>query len=417
MLFSSCAEFTTTVKETVPKKNSNKSNSIKINKKKIDDDIVLSRYYKPIELDTGYNCLDTDDERRLYNGIVEHAADYNDGSKDSDGNYIITSFTLDNCSLTSKEVSKVFFAIELDKPDYFWLANPYSYVVDGNNFTLTLCSPFTYKQYEKYRGQLNSVINSVLKSLKPNMSEFERELYIHDYLVKNCVYKEKADDNDNRYTIYGCLVEQSAVCEGYKNAFQQLLAYCGIKSYGVSGSLDDSDNVDHVWNAVRINGKYYHTDVTWDDAEDIVMYDYFNLTTKEIKHTHSIAEMFDNVPDSADLSGETIKSYNLLVPDCKAKKYNYYRYFGSKLKNMSDNTLAEDLAEAAKNHDEYFYISVDKKLNFTTTYDQLFSDDIFLFAGYIDDANSILGSEVLQTSVSVLKREWLGTIIVVLKYN
>ena len=249
------------------------------------------------------------------------------------------------------------------------------------------------------------------------MSELERELYIHDYLVKNCVYKDKADDNDNRYTIYGCLVEQSAVCEGYKNAFQQLLAYCGIKSYGVSGSLDDSDNVDHVWNAVRIDGEYYHTDVTWDDAEDMVMYDYFNLTTKEIRHTHSIAEMFDDIPDSTDFSGATVKSYNLIVPDCKSEKYNYYRYFGSKVKSMADNTIAEDLAKAAENHDDFFYISVDKKLNYTTTYDQLFSDDIFLFAGYIDDANSILGSDVLQTSVSVLKRKWLRTIIVALKYN
>lgn len=417
VLFSSCMEINTTVKETIPKKNTNKSNSIKINKKKIDEDIVLSPYYEPIVLDTGYNCLDTDDERRLYNGIVEHAADYDDGSMDSDGNYVITTFTLDNCSLTSKEVSKVFFAIELDKPDFFWLANPYSYSVTGNSFSLSISSPFTYEQYEKYRGQLNSVINSVLKGLKPDMSELERELYIHDYLVKNCVYKDKADDNDNRYTIYGCLVEQSAVCEGYKNAFQQLLAYCGIKSYGVSGSLDDSDNVDHVWNAVRIDGEYYHTDVTWDDAEDMVMYDYFNLTTKEIKHTHSIAEMFDDIPDSTDFSGATVKSYNLIVPDCKSEKYNYYRYFGSKVKSMADNTIAEDLAKAAENHDDFFYISVGKKLNYTTTYDQLFSDDIFLFAGYIDDANSILGSDVLQTSVSVLKRKWLRTIIVALKYN
>ncbi|MBQ7504927.1 MAG: hypothetical protein IJT79_06395 [Ruminococcus sp.] len=417
VLFSSCMDFTTTVSETIPKKNTNKSNSIKINKKKIDEDIVLSPYYEPVELDTGYNCLDTNDEKRLYNGIVEHAADYDDGTKDSDGNYVITTFTLDNCSLTSKEVSKVFFAIELDKPDFFWLANPYSYSVVENSFSLTISSPFTYEQYEKRRGQLNSVINSVLKGLKPKMSELERELYIHDYLVKNCVYKDKADDNDNRYTIYGCLVEQSAVCEGYKNAFQQLLAYCGIKSYGISGSLDNSENIDHVWNAVRIDGEYYHTDVTWDDAEDMVMYDYFNLTTKQIKRTHSIAEMFDDIPDSTDFSGDTVKSYNLIVPDCTSDKYNYYKYFGSKIQSMADNTLAEDLAKAAERHDDFFYISVGKKLNYTTTYDQLFSDDIFLFAGYIDDANSILGSDVLQTSVSVLKRKWLRAIIVALKYN
>ncbi len=417
MLFSSCIDITTTVEERASKKNTNKENSIKINKKKIDDDIVLSPYYEPVELDTGYNCLDTYDQQRLYNGIVEHAADFTDGTKDEDGNYTITTFTLEDCDLSSKEISKVFFAIELDKPDFFWLANPYSYAITGSSFSLTLSSTMSYKKYEKYRGQLNSVINSVLKGLKPNMSEFERELYVHDYLVKNCVYEEKTSSKDNRYTIYGCLVDQSAVCEGYKNAFQQLLAYCGIKSFGVSGSLDNSESIDHVWNAVMIDGDYYYTDVTWDDSEDMVMYDYFNLTSKELTHSHSIAEKFDDVSDAADFDSSEVLSYNLYIPECKATKYNYYRYFGTKLKDMNKNSLIDDLAKAAGNGDEYFYISVGKGLNFKTTYDQLFSDEVFMFARYIDEANSQLGQNVLQTSVSVLKREWLKTIIVELKYN
>lgn len=415
-LLSSCSDKVTTIEEDTSKKNTNKSNSITINKEKIDDDIVLSPYYEPVYLDTGYNCLDNDNQRRLYNGIVEHSADFSDGSLDEDGNYIIASFRLDDCIMSAKDISKVFYAIDLDKPDYFWLANPYSYILSSNGITLTLTSSITYEEYEKRRGQLNSVINSVLKGLKPDMSEFERELYIHDYLVKNCVYNENSD-NSNRYTIYGCLVDQSAVCEGYKNAFQQLLAYCGIKSYGVSGSLDDSDNIDHVWNAVLIEGDYYYTDVTWDDAEDIVMYDYFNLTTKELKHSHSIADTFDSVYEYEEYDADKALSYNLIVPECTAEKYNYYRYRGTSIKSMSDNTLVKDLAKAAERGDEFFYITVDKKLNFTTTFDQMFSDDVFLFAGYIDDANSKLGYDALQTAVSVLKREWLRTIIVELKYN
>lgn len=418
VLFTSCFAETETVRETTSnKKSKSKTSTVSVDTDSFDDDITLSPYYEPVTLDTGYNCLDTEDERRLYEGIVTHAADYDDGSKDDDGNYVITTFTLEDCSLTSREISKVFFAVELDKPEFFWLANPYSYVVSGSDFSLTLSSELTYDLYEEYRGKMNSVINAVLKSLKPDMSEFERELYIHDYLVDNCVYQEKATNNSNRYTAYGCLVEQSAVCEGYKNAFQLLLAYCGVKSFGVSGSLDDSDNIDHVWNAVELDGDYYYTDVTWDDTEDIAMYDYFNLTTEELLHSHSIAEKFDNVPDSVDFENNQIQSYNLVVPECTAEEYNYYRYFGTRLDSMTDNTLVEDLAKAAEQGDEYFYITVGDNLDFTTTYDQMFSDEVFMFVGYIDDANEMLGSDMLQTSVSVLKREWLRTIIVGLKYN
>lgn len=416
LFMSSCSYFTTTVKKVTPK-NTNKSNSVKINKKQIDDDIVLSPYYEPVNLDTGYYCLDTYDERRVYNEIVERADDFTDGTIDEDGNYTITTITLEDCELSSREISKVFFAIELDRPDFFWLANPYSYSVSDNDLSLTLSSTVSYSEYAKHSGQLNSVINSVLSELKPDMSELERELYIHDYLVKNCVYEEDSSDNFNRYTIYGCLVEQSAVCEGYKNAFQLLLAYCGVKSYGVSGSTNDSTNVDHVWNAVEIEGDYYYTDVTWDDAEDMVMYDYFNLTEKELLHSHSIAKMFDEVSDYVDFDSDEILNYNLIVPECTAQKYNYYRYFGTELKSMNDNNLVKDLAVAAENNDEYFYITVDDELNFKTTYDQMFSDEVFLFAGYIDDANSMLGYNALKTSVSVLKRKWLRAIIVELNYN
>ena len=41
----------------------------------------------------------------------------------------------------------------------------------------------------------------------------------------------------------------------------------------------------HAWNVIRIDGKYYHLDVTFDNTlsrDDAVRYDYVNLADKQI---------------------------------------------------------------------------------------------------------------------------------------
>ena len=43
----------------------------------------------------------------------------------------------------------------------------------------------------------------------------------------------------------------------------------------------------HVWNAVKIDDKWYHIDLTWDDpvvlnGSDTILYDYFLITSDEL---------------------------------------------------------------------------------------------------------------------------------------
>ena len=48
------------------------------------------------------------------------------------------------------------------------------------------------------------------------------------------------------------------VCEGYSKCYNNLLKKAGIESEFVSA-------YPHAWNLVKLNGKWYHMDVTWDD--------------------------------------------------------------------------------------------------------------------------------------------------------
>lgn len=416
LTFASCTEIVYKRTVTTSKiKNTNKNNSVAVDKSKLDDKIKLSPYYNKIELKSGYNSLDYSCEKKVYQAVLNHCTDFTEEMDDSKDDYLIKDFTVHNCKITKRQLAKSILAVFYDNPQFFWLDQPYIYSIEENSVTIKLCSIMSRKQYNKKLKQLNAVINKILSGLKKNMTKFELELYFHDYLVKNCKYLENKENDKESFTIYGCLVNQSAVCMGYTAAFQFLLSCVGIKSFPVYGESKDTG---HVWNAVKIGGSWYYTDVTWDDTDDFFMYDNFNITTNQLKETHKIVPTLTAYNDKELFKKGVIKSFNLIIPECTATKYNYYKKKGYILKSLSENNMSKKLASSAKKKERYFYIYVDtKKLNYNKTYKRLFSENIFDFSRYIKTANAILGYDALKTSARVTKKKTLNTITVELEYN
>lgn len=90
------------------------------------------------------------------------------------------------------------------------------------------------------------------------LSDVEKALLIHDRLCERCEYNYNFDNYC--YTMYGALAKGSAVCDGYTKAYSYLLRLCGIDCRACISSA-----LNHAWNLVKIDGIFYHTDVTWDD--------------------------------------------------------------------------------------------------------------------------------------------------------
>ena len=65
---------------------------------------------------------------------------------------------------------------------------------------------------------------------------------------------------------YGAVLRGTAVSEGYAMAFKAMCEKIGIKCLTVVGRLD---NIDHCWNIVRIDNKYYHVDVSVCDEKGL----------------------------------------------------------------------------------------------------------------------------------------------------
>ncbi|WP_284680425.1 stalk domain-containing protein [Aceticella autotrophica] len=170
--------------------------------------------------------------------------------------------------------------------------NPYTNIV---NFKFNYIYP--HDKLLKIKEQVNTKANEIISQIiKPDMTDLEKVKAIHDYIVKNTKYDfENSLKNTvpiESYTSYGVLINRVGVCQGYTAAFNLLAKMSGIDSIGVSGTSTNAlSSGPHSWNMIKVNGKIYYIDVTWDDPipdqGDKVAYDYFNVTEQQIEKDHS----------------------------------------------------------------------------------------------------------------------------------
>ncbi|MBP3803751.1 MAG: hypothetical protein J6I76_07615 [Oribacterium sp.] len=109
-------------------------------------------------------------------------------------------------------------------------------------------------------------IAALLPIIDPDMSDYDKAVAAHDWLCANCAYNEYSYNNDidiaSDYTADGPLLYGTSLCEGYAEAFRLFMNILQIENRMVVGYAGGGD---HAWNEVKIDGKWYAVDTTWDD--------------------------------------------------------------------------------------------------------------------------------------------------------
>ncbi len=197
------------------------------------------------------------------------------------------------------EMSAVFSALHSDYPEYFWLAGGYSGTCQSNDQVVVSVRPeysMTGSKLSSAKAALNKKVDELTKGLS-GKSDYEKSLILHDRVAKAVDYVF----TDNDQTAYGALVEGKAVCAGYSKAYQLLLHKVGIPAWCVMGYSNNpatNNPESHEWNLVQLDGKWYYTDVTWDDQGDTVYYAYLNVTSKQINEDHVVTDFKDYLPNA-----------------------------------------------------------------------------------------------------------------------
>lgn len=136
---------------------------------------------------------------------------------------------------------------------------------------------------EEFYAKADDIISNVITD---GMTELEKALKLHDYIVLHTVYDTEGTlpDLNGGSSAYDVLVSGNGVCEGYAKAYKYLLERVGIESIEVT-----SQDMNHAWNLVNIDGEWYHVDTTWDDpvpdAIGRVNHKYFMLSDEAIQQT------------------------------------------------------------------------------------------------------------------------------------
>ena len=120
-----------------------------------------------------------------------------------------------------------------------------------------------------------------------HLSDVDKVMAVHDYLVDNIEY---ADSHIVRRA-YGALIERKAVCQGYAQAFQKILSNLNIEGHTVIGyniPAEPEKPVLHEWNRVKLDGKWYYIDLTWDDTPWVTHrnYKHFLINTPMLGRDH-----------------------------------------------------------------------------------------------------------------------------------
>lgn len=174
-----------------------------------------------------------------------------------------------------------------------------------------------------------------------DMSEVERELAIHDWMISTCHYDEQAlgvldianKDSDNPH---GFLIDHRGICSGYSTSFQLLMDMLGIECITIHSSAHGDE---HAWNEVCLDGEWYFVDVTWDDPVPdkpghALRHDYFNASESFL------------LVDSHEWDIEAF-------PHATGTKYSYANLIATETESV--DALPQALEEQLKLHNDMQY--------------------------------------------------------------
>ena len=172
-------------------------------------------------------------------------------------------------------------------------------------YTYTVPLRMTYYTTASQEAELNKVVNEYVTSYKNSGTKSKYQIIydFNNYVCDNLTYDYTNLNNDYydlKYTAYAALINGTAVCQGYASLYYKLL-----DNMGINNTVVTSNQMNHIWNLVEYNGKWYHIDTTWNDGSDKAPYtNYFLWGKSDYPADHKYSDVTVNWK-------ETTPKYNI----------------------------------------------------------------------------------------------------------
>lgn len=241
-----------------------------------EEDIYIYERYYYLQLDSN--------AKKLYDGIIENieqlktgtytidfGKEFNDLLNKENGEELLNSYFQSAVNAVLLDNPEIFF---LDITKMYLLTKSTTYAFTGTTYEVSigpvdnesyLLDGFTETDIIVAESRVESIKSGIIRKFK-NDDKLDQIKSVHDYLVDNLEY-DSTFSNNNIYNMYGALVNNLTVCEGYAKAFKSIMDDLKIPCIVVCGYAQNSngETENHAWNYVRLDNEWYAIDTTWDD--------------------------------------------------------------------------------------------------------------------------------------------------------
>lgn len=283
-------------------------------------------------------------------------------------------FNVYDFRITQSEFVDLYANVINDNPDLFYVSSSVSYSYTTTNYIYEINPRYSMTSDEIADAKIifNNGVDKALSVVDNSMNDVQKALVMHDYICDIATYpvlNTAADDKDIYHSAYGLFFDGNVVCAGYALAYSYLMNELGIECKYVT-----SDPMKHAWNAVKINGKWYNVDITWDDMS-----------------------LYNN---SMNIRGGMFHSCFLKSNASFAGGNGYYHYGGTTYGNLAmDDTT----------YDNYFWDDVCTNINVVNGDYYYFDYDGSSFRGYLTKRDLSGNETKIGSSISCINNKITGT--------
>lgn len=163
----------------------------------------------------------------------------------------------------------------------------YTYGIEKTDegFFIDIYNEFTTNKIEL--ATINKKLDHFFTDLNlQDKSEFERVKIIYQFVIDRMEYVDGG--LLKHHSPLGFVLEGEGVCQAYAVSMHMLFERAGIEARYIIGTIHpegDEEPIGHAWNMVKLDGKWYHLDATWDDDETAWSYFLVSDNIMELSRT------------------------------------------------------------------------------------------------------------------------------------